>query len=524
LNAPNRNPAPQRDPLDEARIETRRYLAALRHSRLLIALIVLVITGTVVALSVALPKSYDASAKIVLNQTSGVLQAPDAESTQRTLATLQTLLDSRQVQERTARRVTGETADSIADKLESSVDADANVINIVATDERPEQATAIANSTADSFLEVQGGLQRKQVSSARQSLIDEIESLRDRPSAQGQIAALQRRIDALSVQEASAGSELQLAERADIPKNPARPRPVRNGILAFFASLFLGVLAALGRDQLRPRINDSRELARVLGLRVLAGVPYVRRGLGRRRRAGRAMEHEAYQALAAGLQLAVPARRRKPIVLVTSAVHAEGKTTVTAQLGRALARSGHRVLLVSGDLRWPTLHELFGLSQKPGLTDAWRLAERAGITDLLLPATVQSVTVGQNRGRTPAIQVLTSGSKAGDPGRMVASETMRELFDEVRQLDYDYCIVDAPPLLGIADVRALVPEVDHILLVTRLDRVMMDQVVATRESLDELDAECLGVVVIGSAVDVSPYYLSERSLFRGREDLGAGVS
>ena len=139
-------------------------------------------------------------------------------------------------------------------------------------------------------------------------------------------------------------------------------------MLAFFGALFLGVLVALARDQLTPRVSGPRELGRLLDLPVLVDIPHVGGRTGRRAILSGA-EVEAYQTLRSSLELSLPADRRPHVLLMTGALHAEGKTTATARLGRALAQAGHRVLLVSADLRVPRLHEMFGLPLGFGLAD-----------------------------------------------------------------------------------------------------------------------------------------------------------
>jgi capsular exopolysaccharide synthesis family protein len=251
-------------------------------------------------------------------------------------------------------------------------------------------------------------------------------------------------------------------------------------------------------------------MARLLGVNVLAGIPYVGRGLRRNQEVMSAIEHESYETLRASIQLALPPVGQQ-VVLTTSAVHAEGKTTVTARLGRLLAEAGHRTLVISGDLRWPELHELFGLPQRPGLTDVLQLIERAGTSDQLLPATAHAVRVKGSTAQSSNLHVLTSGTLVTDPARLLSSKAAHDLFSYVRGYDYRYILVDAPPVLGIADVQGLIPQVDKVLLVARLDRLTADKALETREVLDRSGADLLGVVVIGARVDVSPYYISERA-------------
>ena len=124
-----------------------RFAAA----RWLIALIVVPLTLTVLVVSLALPKSYRATAKIVKADAGGVFGSGDVESVKRRLATLQTLLATPEVLDRAARRLPGESAETLEGKVESSVDANSNIINVVGSDGDARGAAAIANAVANAF-------------------------------------------------------------------------------------------------------------------------------------------------------------------------------------------------------------------------------------------------------------------------------------------------------------------------------------------------------------------------------------
>jgi tyrosine-protein kinase len=500
--------------LEESGVDVRRYLSALRRSRWLIAGIVIVVTGAALALSLLLPKTYKATSTIVLNVEVGALGVEDPESQQRRLETLNALLLSTDVLRRAAESVPGETADSL-EPVESSVDASANLIYITVENGDPQKAAAIANAVAEAFLAVQAEQDQERFAAAADRLREQISQLEGQPGTAEQVALLRQRVADFEVQAANPGADLDIAEEATAPDQPASPRPLRNTVLAFFASLFLGVLVALGRDQLRPRIGEPRELSQLLGVPLLAGIPLVGRRFGRRNHIGTIAEHEAYQTLRAALELGAPPGTRR-MILVCSALHGEGKTTVTARLGRALAQAGHKTLLISADLRWPDLHESFALPVRPGLSDALKLTERAGVTKDLLPATAHKVMVRSAGGAERRLDVLTSGSKPQDPARLLSSPAARAFFDYVRQFEYDYVLVDAPPMLGIADAQTLARETDRVLLVARLERLSADHVIDMRDVMERVNMNSLGLVVIGGRVEESPYLLTgRRSLFRG---------
>ena len=293
---------------DEPSVDVGGYIAAIGRNRRLIAVIVGVGTAVVLALSLILPKNYTATAKISFDPTTVALGAQDATSTQRELATLNTLLTSSEVLDVAAKSVPGETGDSLSSKVSSSVNPDANIINVVGSDGHPADAAHIANAVATAFLSVQAGQEKERLQRAQVDLQAQIDRLQTSgaPDTSAQVTAIQNRLSQIAVDIQVSGSELQIAQPADVPSSPSSPQPARNTVLALFGFFFIGVLIALGRDQLRPRLRSGREFSRLAGgLPILATIPDRGRGLLASRRNGVA-EHEAYQTLRAAVRAAHP--------------------------------------------------------------------------------------------------------------------------------------------------------------------------------------------------------------------------
>jgi Mrp family chromosome partitioning ATPase len=106
--------------------------------------------------------------------------------------------------------------------------------------------------------------------------------------------------------------------------------------------------------------------------------------------------------------------------------------------------------------------------------------------------------------------VLPSGRKPDDPGELLATSSLDAVFAAIADLEYPYVLIDAPPLLGIADTQALARQANAVLYVARLDRITLDNVVDAQEVLDRLGRPQVGMVVIGTRSEVSPYYVSSR--------------
>jgi capsular exopolysaccharide synthesis family protein len=486
-------------PPDEP-VEVGRYLDALRRSLLLIALIVISITGVVFVISLLLPNTYRATSKIVLAESPDSLSASDAQSVQRGLATIRILLTTRELRRAAVENgLKGETVDSLRDKVNATVDADANVVSIVATDDTARGAAAIANVVAATFLARERRSERQQLERARATLQKELDTLRasvtpaNQAEISSEIATVRQRLTDLNVSAASGTSSLQLAEAAEAPSSPSSPRPIRNAAFAFFASIFIAALVVLARAQLRPRVSGSRELSRLLDLPVMVEVPFVRRRFGYSPNTLSAVEYEAYQTLQASLRMQLPSDRQRT-VLITSALHGEGKTEVTAALGLVLAQAGQRTWLVSADMRWPRLHELFDVAQTPGLAEVLaggRQGRETAVSEL----------VGARKGSREnggRLHVLASGRKPPDPAQLLAGDALDDFFDGIKGSEHDYVLLDGPPLLGLVDSQVLAQRVDGVIIVCRPDRLTSETALDMRELLHRLKAPALGLVIIGA--------------------------
>jgi Mrp family chromosome partitioning ATPase/capsular polysaccharide biosynthesis protein len=488
-------------------IQFRRHLDALRRSRWLIVAVAATLTIAVVAISSALPDRYSATASIVRNVSTQPYSAVDANTVTRELATIDQLLTTSTILDAAATKVPGETGTSLSTKVSSEVDPNANLIFVTAKAGEADRAARIANAVAQTFVDQRKQVAVRQYESARASLQTQLDELKAQPGATTQADALRQRLSELDASNASVDDDLTIGQRADPPTAAESPKPMRNGILALFLGLFLGVLIALGREQLVPRVGGPRELSRLLDLPILTTMPYVRRRFGARPGMLSGAEYEAYQSLGASVRFALPPADEPRLVLVTSALHAEGKSTVTAQLGRALAQAGHRTLILSADLRWPTQHELLQTRSEPGLGDlllhfedgARRTSVNRLVREAIVPASQQP--------RRGSLDVLPAGKKLDDPGRLLAGAGMEAVFNALMELDYAYVLVDSAPLLGIVDTQALARRVQDIIFVARLDRLSLDAVFDVRDTLERFEVDSLGLVVVGGRGEASPYYL-----------------
>jgi Mrp family chromosome partitioning ATPase len=471
----------------EQPIDVRRYVNALRRSRLLIAAIVAGLTAIVLALSLALPKTYDAQATILFDETPSLTTTSD---TQRQLATIQKLLMTRDVLALGAQKLPGETAGTLAGKVHASVDPNANIVVIAASASTPKSAARTANAVAGAFLAREQAVELSRVQAARTRLLDAIARLRGTPGAKAEIPLIRERLSELSVSAANAGSELQLADSARPPSAASSPRPVRNAAFAFIAALFIAVLVALGRERVAPRVVEGRELERLSGFPIVTEIPQA----GRRDAAAASSEREAYDVLAAIVAAQLPPKNQH-VLLVTSAFPDRGKARVTAGLSRALAQAGETALVVDADLRRPSLEQLFGMERAPGLAEILAAA-RHGDTETAAGMIVEPPTSATSRRRTGSLAVLGAG-EAASPS-LVSPDALEILFGELRQSAFSFVVIHAPPLLENEGCRSWAQHVDAALVVSRLERMAPGDLVDLGEQLEQVDATVLGHVVLGT--------------------------
>ncbi len=265
-------------------------------------------------------------------------------------------------------------------------------------------------------------------------------------------------------------------------------RPSRAFLLGAMG-LLLGVAGAFGGERLDNRIRSKAGAEEALKSPVMAEVPAVSRLEQGRLIAG--AESSAFVEAYRGLRTSVDRWAtqtgngdRRPILVVTSPIGGEGKTTTVAHLAAALGEIGRSVVVISGDLRHPTLHLYFDRAQEPGLTDVLRGAPDARrLADLNLTTTVRGV------------QLVASGAPVSNPAPLL--DHIGDHLRDARSLG-DFVLVDAPPLLTTSDAADLARHADGVLVVVRAGRTSVATAARSAEMLERLNIQVVGTVLVGS--------------------------
>ena len=277
----------------------------------------------------------------------------------------------------------------------------------------------------------------------------------------------------------------------------------------------LGMLAGLGlaiaREVLDKRFRSPAELEGWFGLELLAVVPHEKQAVSKRlalpgkprislllstAHRPRSAEAEAYRSLRNTLSLSAHGTPTR-VIQITSTNRSEGKSVLTANLGIALAQCGKRVLLVDADLYHPTLQQLFGIESELGLTAL--LDGQADPADAISDCGIAGLSL------------LTSGSLPADPGELLATARFPELLDALRE-QYDFILLDTPPVLAVSDTTAVAARVDGVLFALQIAQSNRSSAEQAIQALAAVGATILGVVITGASPRTPSAYCTPRPL------------
>jgi capsular polysaccharide biosynthesis protein len=347
---PTTHDGPAPAPPDDPPVDLRRVAVAVRRNGRGVAAAVGVVTLLVLVVSLLSPERYRATARIATDPGPG--QVVDVETADRQLATDAELVTAPRVLDEAARRLPGESAETLARSVSAGFDPSVGMLDVAATAEDPARSRQIANTVAETFVAERDREEGRLANRARERLADEIDRLRTLDAPATTLGPMRERLSELAVTAATAGSGLRIVQRAPTPDGPYAPRPLRSALLAFLSALLVAVLVAIFRDQVRPARPDVAGLTRVTGLPLLAALPAapagpwqrLRDALGRRSRAlDQAVIEEA--ALQGAVRSALPARGQR-IVLVHGIDESGGASQAAAGLARSLIWGGHETVLV----------------------------------------------------------------------------------------------------------------------------------------------------------------------------------
>jgi tyrosine-protein kinase len=495
------------------------YLRILRRRKWYVIGATILVAGLAVAFSLRQHKVYQAQAQVVLNRQdiasviTGTQDTSLTEDPVRYAQTQATIAQSAAVARvaLSSAGVAGRTVHAFLRESSVTPDATADVLDFSVQDRNRADAARLVNALADAFVAYRVQLNTNALSRARGQLKQQLSALKGLGLTN--TPAYQR----LTNSEQQLHT-MQLLQSRDTVLTRSRagtqvkPTPSRDGLLGLGFGLLIGLGLAFAAEALDRRVRTVEEVEEEVGLPLLARIP----APPRRHRGGIAMIDapnsayaEAVRRLATSIVFSNPDRPAR-MLMFTSAMQQEGKSTTLANLGVALAATGSRVVLVDLDLRRPTLASLFKVLRLTGLTDVavGRKSLEEALARVELPDLNQAGTsLDPSEPALPgSLHLLPTGPLPLTPGEFVASEALATRVLAPLREQADYVLVDSPPACAVGDAIRLAPRMDAIVAVTRVGFANRSALNDLRRQLTDARAPALGVVVSDAALPAAAGY------------------
>lgn len=424
------------------------FMKLLRSRWVTVCVAMMVTVLGAVAYSMLMTPLYQASTRLFVSTTTGSSLSDAYQGnrfSQERVISYAELIMGRTVAQRTVDKL---DLDMSAEELQANVKANAKLdtvlINVTVLDDSPVQARDIANALSDEFVDMVRELETPEGGSTPESRVI-------------------------------------VEQRASIPDAPVVPKTSRNVGIGVVLGVVLGIGIAVLRDLLDNTVKDSEALEAITGTGIVGSIPIDKK---RERQPAIHFESdnsiiaEAFRKLRTNLQFLAIDNPPK-VIVVTSSVASEGKSTTAINLALALADAERNVVLVDGDMRRPTLRQYLDLVGPVGFSTV--LSGAASLDEAL------------QKTRFPGLTVLTAGAIPPNPSELLGSQSARNLLNELRA-EFDYVILDSTPLLAVTDATLLAVASDGVLIVTRFGCTKREQLAHAVENLASVGTSLLGAV------------------------------
>lgn len=258
------------------------------------------------------------------------------------------------------------------------------------------------------------------------------------------------------------GNNVRIIDTARVPKHPTKPNKRKNLTLAFFLSLLAGFGLALLVDSFDLKIRSQQDLEKLVRLPFLGGVMKIVGFDGGRPHAFHkiwgevhSQAAESFRNLRTAISFRLSTIKGPTTLLVTSSIQGEGKSFICANLARAFAQAGERVLLIDGDLRRPTQHRLFELSNEKGLSSY--LLEGNSPADYMQDGTI------------PNLKIIPCGPIPDNPAELLTDKRLKALFGWAVN-EFDRILVDSTPVFPITDAQLWGKQVHGVVFVVKANQ------------------------------------------------------
>jgi succinoglycan biosynthesis transport protein ExoP len=362
--------------------------------------------------------------------------------------------------------------------------------------------------------------QKREANQLNESAIEYSILKRDAESNRQLYQDLLQRLKEAGVSAGLRSSNIRVVDVARTPTYPIKPNVPRNLLLGLLLGVACGVGLVFVLESLDTSIRNMEEVSAISTLPALGTIPLQLSKNGHSRKRLKTVSTdieksespalvtyvrpkseaaEAYRALRTSILLSAFGAPPK-VILITSALPQEGKTTISANSALVLAQRGGRVLLIDADLRRPGIDKLFGFRSRGGLSSVISGVDK--IDDVIVQFT-----------KVPNLWIMPAGPIPPQPAELLGSSVMKDHITRWRN-EFDHIIIDTPPCLSVTDAVVLSPEADRVILVARSGKTTKAALRRACDLLLQVNARIMGIVL--NALDLrsgDAYYYTYGNLY-----------
>lgn len=344
-----------------------------------------------------------------------------------------------------------------------------------------------------------------------------VNRLRNLPREQLMLAKLERavsvssrrfnmfrdKLEQIRFEEASVAPSARIIDLASVPRYPIYPNERQNALAGLVIGLILGFAFGFIIESMDTSIGTIEDVEKYTQKPVLAVIPHIKIDVEKIRRFKHRVESsgeifnerqaklvaigdpkspvtEAYRTLRTNLQFALNTEKKCKKILISSSTPQEGKSTTLTNLAVIMAQAGKKTLIMSCNLRHPSVYKIYGIKKKPGITDIlsgglnWRdVVQDPGIDNL---------------------KILTAGPYPPNPSELLSSKEFDDLLADLEK-EFDMIIFDSPPILPVTDAAVIASKVDGVLLVYFVGKAAREALLRAKVQLSNVNANIIGLVL-----------------------------
>jgi len=392
-----------------------------------------------------------------------VAKIQDIDANTRLVNDYKEIIASRKVQKEVSELVKQKfSADKYKYKVNSDIQRNTRIIRISAYCSNPAVAQFVANATADVFIKT----------------VQEIMNLRN----------------------------IKIIDVAELPENPVKPQLLLNIIVGFMLGLLIAVAVTTARELLDWTIKIPEEIPDRLNKNVIGTIPEAPQLHGNKPDTKNNPSNvsrifvtenkqsaiaEAFKMLRTNIEFSIPGKKKSKIIMFTSTLPGEGKTTVISNLALSMCESGKKVVLIDCDLRKPFIHKFFKVDNSNGIVPV--LVGKASVQDAVHKNVLNS-----------GLDLISSGPIPPNPTELLMSDAYKQLLSELSQ-SYDYVFIDTPPTLNMADTAIIGSMVDATMLVITAGKTRIELIKRCIRQLHQTNIEISGVLLNRFNVETVKY-------------------